>query len=309
MDLAITTAKQVIELFVLILLGFILYKVKIVKEESKKTLSDILVNVIVPAMIVNSYLTGYSKELMHNLFNEFFYSFLLIGIGIIITCLFTIKVNNKDRGIIRFGCSFSNAAYMGFPLILALFGTEGILYASAYVTVFNMFLWTLGVVYVSKRMSFKALVMQLLKCPPIIAVAVGLVIFFTGIPVPEIIRTPIKMVGDMNTPISMMITGATIAGSSMSILFKNRRTWMAVVLRLFIIPYISLLFMYLIGATGMPAMIALILEACPVAALTTVFAIKYKHDESLAVGMVVFSTLLSIITLPLFAFALSYIVK
>lgn len=66
------------------------------------------------------------------------------------------------RGIIRFATTFSNAAYMGFPLIQAMYGSEGVLYASVYVTVFNILLWTVGIVYVSESMSFKELLKRLL---------------------------------------------------------------------------------------------------------------------------------------------------
>ena len=308
MDLALTTAKQVAELFILIFLGYVLYKGKIIKEESKKTLSDILVNVVVPAMIINSYMTEFNSKMLSNLLKEFGYSILLIVLGIVMTHLATLRSKPDGKGIVRFACSFSNAAYMGFPLIRALFGEEGILYASAYVTVFNIFLWTLGYMYVNKKMAVKDLIKQLVTCPPIISVVVGIIVFVFDIPVPELIRTPVKMVGDMNTPVSMMITGATIAGSSFIVLLKNSRTWKAIFLRLLIIPLLSLLLMWGIGAHGMAAMIALILEACPAAALTTVFAIKFHHDENLAVGIVVLSTLLSIVTLPLYAFVLSYVI-
>lgn len=123
----------------------------------------------------------------------------------------TFLMKKEVRGIIRFATTFSNAAYMGFPLIQAMYGSEGVLYASVYVTVFNILLWTVGIVYVSESMSFKELLKKIVTCPPIISVAVGLVIFLARIPVADVLKDTFNVVGGMNTPLSMIITGITIS--------------------------------------------------------------------------------------------------
>lgn len=132
MELAIISAKQVTELFILIFAGIILQRKKLITEDGKKLLSNLLINFIVPCMILNSYLGTYRKDTAQNLGNAFLYSILLCGIGIIISLIASIPVRREQRGIFRFAISFSNAAYMGFPLVRALFGEEGIIYASAY---------------------------------------------------------------------------------------------------------------------------------------------------------------------------------
>lgn len=190
---------------------------------------------------------------------------------------------------------------MGFPLIQAMYGSEGVLYASVYVTVFNILLWTVGIVYVSESMSFKELLKKIVTCPPIISVAVGLVIFLARIPVADVLKDTFNVVGGMNTPLSMIITGITISQFPLLSILKDKRVYFTVILRMFIIPVISTLVMYLIHARGMVAVITIILEACPCAAITTLFAIKFGHDQKLAVGAVTLSTLISIITLPCLA--------
>ena len=221
-----------------------------------------------------------------------------ICIGMALSIGITFLMKKEVRGIIRFATTFSNAAYMGFPLIQAMYGSEGVLYASVYVTVFNILLWTVGIVYVSESMSFKELLKKIVTCPPIISVAVGLVIFLARIPVADVLKDTFNVVGGMNTPLSMIITGITISQFPLLSILKDKRVYFTVILRMFIIPVICTLVMYLIHARGMVAVITIILEACPCAAITTLFAIKFGHDQKLAVGAVTLSTLISIITLP-----------
>lgn len=301
MELAIITVKQVLELFVLIISGIFLYKKNIIREDGKKLLSDILIKFVVPCMIINSYMGKFNDEVLDNIGKSFIYSIILCVLGIVISLAVSFVVSDEHKGIFRFACSFSNAAYMGFPLIQAMYGSEGVLYASVYVTVFNILLWTVGIVYVSESMSFKELLKKIVTCPPIISVAIGLVIFLARIPVADVLKDTFNVVGGMNTPLSMIITGITISQFPLLSILKDKRVYFTVILRMFIIPVICTLVMYLIHARGMVAVITIILEACPCAAITTLFAIKFGHDQKLAVGAVTLSTLISIITLPCLA--------
>lgn len=226
----------------------------------------------------------------------------------IISILVTLLVKKEVRGIIRFATTFSNAAYMGFPLIQALYGTEGVLYASIYVTVFNISLWTIGIIFVTDSMSIKELAKKILTCPAIISVVIGLVIFFSRIQVADVLKDTFSTVSAMNTPLSMIITGVTISQFSLLSILKDKRVYFTILLRMFIIPVVTTLIMYAINARGMVAVIAIILEACPCAAITTVFAINFKQDQKLAVGAVTLSTLISIITLPALALLASRII-
>ena len=170
-------------------------------------------------------------------------------------------------------------------------------------------LWTVGYSFVTKKVNVKEIAKSILTAPCIIAVFIGLILYGLNVHVPDIIGTPLSMIAAINTPGSMIITGVTIAGSSMAVLLKNKRLFEVIGIRLFLIPAACLLVMYLIGGNGTTAMVALMLEACPCAAITTMFSIEFGHDENLASGSVVFTTLLSIITLPLYALILTNIIK
>ena len=157
MELALITAQQVAVLFLLIGTGMVAVKTGVLKLENKQALSNLLVYIIVPAMVVNSYRMEFSAQILHNLLAAFGMSVLSVLLGTVITLLLTARKTGSRMPIFRFACIFSNAAYMGFPLISALFGSEGLLYASAYVTVFNILLWTVGSGMVSGSHSFAVL--------------------------------------------------------------------------------------------------------------------------------------------------------
>ena len=158
MDLALITAQQVAELFILMGLGALGAKTGLLRPEGKQTLSNLLVNLVVPAMIINSYRMDFSPEILRNLLAAFALSILSSLLGLVITLLFTARSKDSRTPIFRFACIFSNAGYMGLPLISALFGSEGLLYASAYFTIFNLLLWTLGYSIVSGSSDRKSVV-------------------------------------------------------------------------------------------------------------------------------------------------------
>ena len=307
MELAIITVKQVLELFVLIISGIFLYKKNIIREDGKKLLSDILITFVVPCMIINSYMGKFNDEVLDNIGKSFIYSIILCVLGIVISLAVSFVVSDEHKGIFRFACSFSNAAYMGFPLIRALFGEEGILYASSYVTVFNILLWSVGYVFFADKMPIKKLLKNLITCPPIIAVVVGLIIYLFKIPVTNIIADPISSVGAMTTPISMIVTGVAMGEAGIVRLIKQKHLLYGLFIRLILIPMVSLLVFYIFNISGIVATVTLVLEACPCAAITTMFAIQYGHDQKYAAALVVISTICSIVTLPLYVYLIGMI--
>ena len=302
MQLAMITAQQVIVLFILIFAGFICVKSGAVSIEGKKSFSDLLVYFVVPCMIVNSYLTDFNADIFKNILYALGLSVLLLFIGIVVTWVLSLRIKDKNLPIIRFGCMFSNAAYMGFPLIQALFGSEGLIYASAFVTVFNILLWTLGYSVVSRTISLKLVIKKIFSTPATIAVFLGLIIFIARIPLPGVLSQAIGLAGAVNTPLSMFITGMIIAASDIKSMLSNRLVYFAIVVRMIIICVAVFL---LLGIRGMVANIVIILEACPCAAITSVFAVQFDYDDDVAAASVVLTTFVSIITLPLVAFIIT----
>ena len=181
------------------------------------------------------------------------------------------------------------------------------MYASAYVTVFNILLWTVGYAMVSGKVRPGEVLHSILTTPVLWSVLLGLILYLCRVNVPELIRQPLQLVGNMNTPLSMILTGMLIAGSKPEKRLGNREIYRIILIRMLFIPLVSFLLFRLLSVQGMVAEVVLLLEACPCAAITTMFAIQFHHDEELAAGAVVFSTLSSILTLPLYALLLTMV--
>ncbi len=298
-------------MFVMIMLGFILVKTKLVNPDSKKSLSNILVYVVVPCMIVNSFIATYDDSILENLLWSFLVSFILLVLGIVVSFVICIKYKTSDKPILLFALMFSNASYMGIPLIQALFGDIGVIYASGFLTLFNILLWTVGYMVVSKTFNIKSTLISILKTPIIYSLIIGLLIFIFQIPVPSIIKTPLNLLGNMNTPLSMLVTGMIIGSSNVLTVVKNKYVWLNVAFRLLLIPLICLGVTYLLSFLPISKevlKIAFILMATPSAAITSIFAIKFNYNEDVAAGVVIITTILSIITLPLFTLAIDSLI-
>lgn len=305
MDLAVITAQQVFQLLMMILAGAVCCKLGVFKPAEKSVLANLLLYLVVPAMVLDSYFTEFDPATFQNLLLTFGLSAVALGFGLLLALAGAKGAAKGKRAIIWFAGAFSNAGYMGFPLIRALFGEEGLLYASAFLTVFNILVFTVGATVLSGQADARQILRSIVTTPCILAVAAGLVIYLCRIPVPEMLASPIGLVGDMNTPLSMIITGATIAGSDLRRLLRNPYLFRALGVRLLLIPAAGLALFALLGVHGTVPTIVLLLEACPTAAITTMFAIQYRTDEELAAGAVVFSTLSSIVILPLYALLLT----
>ncbi len=307
MELALITAQQVVVLFLLIGTGVLAVKTGVLRPEHKQALSNLLVYIVVPAMIVNSYRMEFSAEILRNLLAAFGMSTLAILAGTVITLLLTARKKDSRTPIFRFACIFSNAAYMGFPLISALFGSEGLLYASAFVTVFNILLWTMGYGFVSGSSSPKEVVRSLVRTPVLYAVIAGLAVYLLQIPIPNLIAQPLELLAGMNTPLSMMITGMLIAAGSVKSIVADVHIWKLAAVRMVLTPAVCLALFSLLGFHGTAAQVVVLLECCPAAAITSVFAVQFGHDESFAAGSVVLTTLLSIVVLPLCALVITMV--
>ena len=305
MELAMITTRQVMELFCMILAGCICSKTGAIKEEAKKGFSDLLLYLVVPAMVVHSYMTEFDEKILANLVLTLIWSTIALVIGIVVAMVATAKMKGSDKPIICFAGMFSNAAYMGFPLIQALFGAEGLMYASVFVTVFNILLWTVGYSVVTKTTNLKAILKTIGTSPVILSVILGLILYLGQISVPEVIAEPVRLIGNINTPLAMIITGMIIGTSDLKKMAGNPMIWYVTLIRMVLVPAICFVVFRVIGAGSMVAEVVLLLEACPCAAITSVFAVQYGYHEDLAAGTVVVSTLLSIVTLPVCAMLLT----
>ena len=272
------------------MIGFFAKKRDIINKETRKKLSEMLVRITLPAMIIYSYNQEFSDELLQNGWIMIVYSFAIHIFTIIISSFIFNKYPKDRKNILKFITIYSNCGYMGLPILEALYGKVGIFYASMYITAFNIFTWTNGVMIFTGEKDIKALKKALLN-PGIIAVFIGMIVFIFSVKLPYPVLKTFEVLGTM--------IGSLIADVKLKELFSGWTLYYVTLIRLIILPLIVLFILNLAGITD-----AILLGACvttvamPAAANTAVFAERYNGDSAFASRAVAFTTILSMLTIP-----------
>lgn len=299
-------AVQVMVLFLLIAVGFICGKTKLINDSVSKGLSDLVLYFATPAVIINSFLRPFEQSMFIKLLIAFGVSIVFHIIAGLVAYII-IKHKEPDTKIVtRFAVIFSNAGYMALPLQMAILGDIGVFYGSAYVVIFNIVLWTFGLALMGGK-DTKITATKLIFNPGVIAITIGLIIFLFGIgtTLPSPIRSAIGHIGNLNTPVPMIIIGYYLSKSKFISAITDSRIFLPIISRLVLSPALSLALLYILKQTPLAientiAVSCVVAASAPCAAVTTVFSAKYNRDTSISVKLVSVSTLFSIITMPLF---------
>lgn len=294
----ISVAKQVFILFILIGIGFLCAKRKVFSESSIKNLTTFILFFVTPCVIVNSFHRDFDPALGKKLLICLGCAVLQHGINILLA---TFLIRDKDRArrnVMQYGTVFSNCGYMALPLQNALLGSEGVFLGAVYIAVFNLLTWTYGIALMSgdrKEITLKKIILN----PGVLGVLAGLILFLTPITLPEVILSPIQHLAALNTPLPMIVIGFYLAQITSFQMLKDKYLLLSITLRMIITPIIGLGIMYLLGIRGIPLVAMCIAATAPTAANTTMFAARFDKDTKIGVSMVTFSTLVSIVTMPL----------
>ncbi|MBF4695796.1 AEC family transporter [Fusibacter ferrireducens] len=300
MTLALIIGTMIFKMFIMMSVGMIGSVTKLITEEGNKAMTDVLLFIVTPILILVSYQVDFSKDKLQGLLLAIGLSFLSHIIAMVIASIGVKKKNNTDYQVERMGTIYSNCGFMGIPLLYALFGAEGVFYVTAYLTVFNLFVWSHAVILMTGKVDKKG-ILSVFKSPNIIAIIIGLILFVTGIRVPELILDPLKTITLVNTPLAMLVIGATLIQSNLLKMITKSRLYYITFLRLVVVPLFLIIAFKILGLTGMVPTIILIATACPVASTGTMFALRFDKNSNYAAGLLSISTLMSIMTIPLMA--------
>ncbi|MDQ2086974.1 AEC family transporter [Herbivorax sp. ANBcel31] len=294
----IVVFNQVATLFIILFIGFIAKKVGIINKAVNKKLSEFLLMVTAPMLIFTSFFMEYEKEKLLNALYVVGLAIVMFVISIIIAeKIFYTKQPKDKRAVIKSAIVFSNCGFMGFPLVDSIFGQEGVFYASMYVVVFNIVLWTYGVVIFSGRADFK--IKKALISPAMIAVYLGIPIFLLQIKMPFPIENAAQMVGSMTTPLAMIIIGSIIADANLKNALSGIQVYTLSIIRLIIMPMIAYFLVMIVDIPKAASDICIVVLAMPVAVNAAVFSEKFETEPLFASKAVTVSTLLSIFTIPI----------
>lgn len=292
----LTVGQQVLIIFILIAVGVICGKTKLIKEEGAQCLTSIVLYAVTPCLMVEAFQREFDPSMLLNLTIVALAAFGVHVISIIIARLLIHDKDKSRQAVLRFAVVFSNCGFMCLPLEEALLGSEGVFYGGAFVAVFNIMVWSYGLVMMSgdrKQLSIKKLALN----PGIMGVLIGLIFFLFSIKLPDIVMAPISFLSDLNTPLPMLVIGYYLYKSSIKEALCDKKAYVAIALRLIAIPIICLAVLYLCGIRGTILLSTVIAASAPVAATTTMFATKFNKSIPVSVNLVSLSTIFSIATM------------
>lgn len=293
--------QTMLKLFLLLILGFVLFKCHIFDEYTNKKISALIVNVASPMLIISSIagVEGSNKSIV----------FLMIGAGILMYIGFIIlgKIINrifpfpkKDWPVYECMVVFANTGFMGYPVLLDVFGQEAVFYASLIHMAFNFFVYTYAIMCLTKGddSEFKLNFKQLLT-PEIILIFVGIFIYLFDIQLPSVLMDTINSVGSLTAPLSMMMIGSSLAVYPIKDSFTDWRSYVFAFVRLMIVPFVTMIMCRLLHIDAYYANITIITNAMPVGSMVLMLATQYNANVKIVTRNIVVSTLLSVITIPI----------
>jgi predicted permease len=307
--------SQIFILAVVVLIGAIAGKLKVLTPDSKDMLSKVIFNISLPLMLFTNFLKlDATPRLLANSLIVLSVTGLVI-LFMLLMGLLTIrifKIKSREAAVFKAHSMFGNTIFLGFPLITALYGVEGLLYASMFQLISNILMWTVGVVVLThgNGSSWKKSFSKVLN-PNTIATLTGLIFFLFSVKLPELLFRPLSELGSANTWLSMLYIGAMLVLSDVGGLLGKKSLYILSINRLILVPLIlvSLFALYAVIAGVTPDKLVssvIILEASmPCMASVVIMAKELGSDDHLAVGNVFISTILSIITLPLVLMAIN----
>lgn len=298
-------ASQVVTLFLLIGVGFVLAKLGALRPDGVSQMSTLALYVVTPCIMIRSFETERTPEMLQILLGFFVAYAVCTILGILVVQPFFRREPLDQRGPLKFGSSYGNNGFMGLPLVISVLGPEAATFGTVSAVAFNLLLWTQGLKTMGGRVGPRAVLVN----PATVGTAVGLTLFLTGwwqpspghFYLPSTINNAISFLADLNTPLPMIVLGAQMAGADMKASLTDRRLYVAAALRLVVAPLIALVALLPFHLDPMAYCACVILCAVPPAGATGMLAQRMGRDTALSAQLISVLTLMSVVTLPLFA--------
>lgn len=301
MEIVTILLKQVLIMYILIFLGYYSYKKGLISDQGSKDIGKILLNVAIPAIVISNFCVERTPDKV----NDLLYSMIISVIGMLISILVALLVFHKKNRIDEFSVAFSNAGFIGIPLVQATFGNGAVFYISMMIVLVNVLQWTYGVYTITddkKYMSLKAVITN----PVVISVLIGTVLFFGNIRLPEIASSVLTSLGNINSPLAMFVSGVYLAQSNLVDMVKKKDVYFVSFVRLIVVPLICIIFMRFVPFGNRTLKLAILLAlSAPVGSNVAIFASQYDKDYRKGIENVCVSTLLCVITLPIMMYIAS----
>lgn len=293
MEQATLLLGQLVTMFLYVGVGWCLSRAKLVTTQNNSALTNLLLYAILPCVIVKSFLQPATPDKTLHLGLSLLLSVLALALAMGVSAL----VFRRDP-VANFGSAFSNAGFMGIPLITQVLGEDAVFFVAGFVALLNILQWTYGQAILGDREAGKPV--GLVKNPLIVAFVLGILLYFLPVELPSLLTNAVGAVAACNAPVAMVILGVLLGNISPRAMFLSPRAWMVSGTRLLLIPLLTVLLFWLFPSAPQQLREAiLIAAAAPVGSNLAVYVQRQGGDAQAAAGMVCLSTILSIVTMPL----------
>ena len=290
-------------------LGFFLYKKGILDDHVNKKLSALIINATCPILILTSVTSvegGNSRDVILLLIAGVVAYILLPFISLAICKL--LRVPKDCEGTYRCMLIFSNCSFMGYPVVEAIFGTFAIFYTTIFHFGFNILFFSYGQFLMAKDAGeAKKFEVKRLINGGLIAGLLALILYFTGIQLPEVVVEPLKFVGNVTTPLSMIVIGSNMAGYALGDVFREKKMYIMAAIRLIVMPLIGFAVIRLVTSDPVIVGIVTVTLGMPVASLVAMGSSAYEKQGKAGSISVALSTILSMVTIPLMVLLLNMV--
>lgn len=291
--MSLTIINQMFLMGMFMSVGIFLFKLHYLDDEGVTQLTNILFKVCIPAIMVNSFNLPFSSSVLRN----FVITFLLTCIVVFVSIAVSMIIFKPNQRIERFSAMFSNAGFIGIPLVRAVLGEGSVFYVTAFLLAFNLVVWTFGLYQVSgdkKLISIKSS----LTSPTFIGLYLGLIVFFAPFKLPTFMSSAIFEIANINTPLAMIVLGYYSAKTPLKGMLEPRVFWVSFV-RLIIVPAACALSLIVISNVYLEMKQAILIAvSAPAGVVTAMFAQQYWNEHEFGTSIVCQSTILSIVSIP-----------
>ena len=283
-------------LFLYMLCGFIVSRLRIIREDNRGVLVRLLMDVAMPMMVLNAFNKPTTREEILSSLFILLIAFLGCAVTGLIGLLLWRGQPDGKRKVLMYGSMFSNAGNAGLPILSLVFGSTGVFYGSMYLIPPRILQWTVGLgMFVKPEKG--GWVKNVLLNPMVVTIYIGAVLMITQWQIPGVFGAAIANLGSMTGPLSMILIGATLAHMDWKMLL-DKTVLLVSFFRLIAFPLLFAVLLKTIHADEMATNLCVILLAMPVASNTAAMAERYGGDYVFASACVSVSTLLSVVTVP-----------
>jgi hypothetical protein len=299
--------SQVLVLFILMAVGFLSAKLKITTKEAAGYFSSICIKIMLPCLILSSFFRPFDRELLQGAGVVLVAAFAVYAFGILLAWVYPYLLGMKgpERGVHRYALIVPNSGLIGFAVVEGVLGPLYLFHVSFFNVPMGLLAFSVGIWLITKEsgnsggnapltLSWKYFVNA-----PIVATVIGFALFFFSVPVPAPLEQSIRLLGGITTPLFMVIIGITIAQANIKRLLGHWRVYITVAARLLGIPALAGFLCYLAGVRDALLIVTVLLTAMPAATTTSVLAAMYDVAVEEASAIVILSTILCALTIPL----------